>query len=123
VGGQAAGAVATVLSAFDAKVAAVLGGGGPRSIGSGPAEPTITSVSGDIGALYAELDRADATPTAAQATARAEIEKSFVGVMSRWTPLLKTDLPALNQQLRGANLPEIHVEAGSPEQAESEDIE
>jgi hypothetical protein len=37
---------------------------------------------------------------------------------------LKTvDLPALNQQLRGANLPEIRLESEAPEQGDADDID
>jgi photosystem II stability/assembly factor-like uncharacterized protein len=119
---QPSGPLAEAISAFDKKLTALLGaGGGPR--GAGSPVPTISNVSGEIGALYGEVDRADAAPTLAQVDALTETEKSLSEVMKQWTALKGTDLPALNQQLRGGNLPEIRPASNSPNQDESEDIE
>ncbi len=119
---QPSGPLADAISALDKKVAAVLGaGGGPR--GAAAAAPTIGSISAEIGAIYGEVDRADATPTVAQVNAATETEKSLSQVMKQWAALKATDLPALNQQLHGANLPEIRLESNSPSQDESENIE
>jgi photosystem II stability/assembly factor-like uncharacterized protein len=120
--GQASGSVAEAVSVFEKKLVAVLGGAeGPREAGA--ARATITSVSQAIGGLYGELDRADATPTAAQRKAMAETERRFSEVMTQWAALLKTDLPELNQLLHKANLSEIRLESKSVEPDESEDIE
>jgi photosystem II stability/assembly factor-like uncharacterized protein len=122
--GQATGSTASTISAFDGTVATVLGGGGgARPATSSPAQPTLTSLSGEIGALYGELDRADAAPTSAQSAATAETEKNFSTVMKLWTPLFKTGVSTLNQQLRAANLPEIRLDSASSTDDDSDDIE
>ena len=113
--------VAEAISAFDKKVSGVVGGGGPR--GGGAASPTIGGLSGDIGALYAEVDRADALPTVAQVKAVTEIEKKLAGVMKQWMELKGSDLPALNEQLHRASLPEIRLESTTAQEDESQDIE
>jgi len=118
---SASGTVAEAISAFDKKVSGVLGGGGPR--GGGAASPTIGGVNGDIGALYAEVDRADSIPTVAQVNAVTELEKKLAGVMKQWMELKGSDLPALNEQLRRASLAEIRLESNTAQEDESEDIE
>jgi photosystem II stability/assembly factor-like uncharacterized protein len=120
--GQASGAVADAISALDKKVAAVAGGGGGFFAPPSP-RPTIGRVSGDVAALYGELDRADATPTVAQVSATAETEKAFAVVSKQWKDLKATDIPALNRQLHDANLPEIKLESKASEDDDSEDIE
>jgi hypothetical protein len=120
---QATGPLADAISALDKKISAVLGGGGGGPRGAASPVPTISSMSGEIGALYGEVERADATPTLAQTNALADTEKGLSGVMKQWAALKGADLPALNQQLRTANLQEIHLESAAPEQGASEDIE
>ena len=76
-----------------------------------------------MGALYGEVDRADAMPTSAQQNAMTQTHARFSTVMKQWAELKQTDLPSLNQQLRRANLPELHLESTMPDPDESEDIE
>lgn len=121
LGGQASGAVAEAISALDKKVSALLGGGG--FFAPPLPKPTLGRVNGEVSALYGELDRADATPTAAQVNATAETEKGFAVVSKEWKDLRTTDIPALNSKLREANLPEIRLESKASEDDESEDIE
>jgi photosystem II stability/assembly factor-like uncharacterized protein len=120
--GQASGPLAEALSAFEKKLEAVLGGTSALP-GAGAAGATITGVSRAIGDLYAEVDRADATPTTAQRNATAETEKRVSEAITQWTALKNKDLPELNQQLHKANLREIRLESKSVEPDESEDIE
>jgi photosystem II stability/assembly factor-like uncharacterized protein len=120
---QATGPLADAILALHKKVAAVLGGGGPGPRGAASPTPTLGSMSGEIGALYGEVDRADATPTLAQSNAMKETERGLSEVMKQWVSLKATDLPVLNQQLRTANLPEIHLESTAPTPGASEDVE
>ena len=55
--------------------------------------------------------QADAEPTAAQSEAIAATEHDALDVMKRWDVLKASDLPALNGELRAANLPEVHIES------------
>jgi hypothetical protein len=119
--GQASGPVAEAVSAFDKELSALLGGGGFFAPPS--SKPTLGRVNGNAATLYGEIGRADATPTVAQMNATDETEKVFAEVSKQWTQLKSVDLPALNKQLRGANLPEIRLEPEKPEQDDSDDID
>jgi hypothetical protein len=62
--------------------------------------------------------QADAEPTAAQSEAVAANEHDALEIMKRWDALETSDLPALNRELRAANLPEVQVES-NPHQEDS----
>jgi photosystem II stability/assembly factor-like uncharacterized protein len=119
---QANGPVSDAISAFERKLTPLLGGA-VGSRGSGSPAATIMGIIGAASALYGEVDRADATPTMAQRNALAATEKDFSVVMKKWAALKGTDLPTLNQQLRGAKLPELRLASSEPEPDDSEDVE
>jgi photosystem II stability/assembly factor-like uncharacterized protein len=119
---QASGSVAAEIAAMQKKLAAAMGGaGGPGGRPARPVGPPVaklTRVNGEVSGLYGELDRADATPTAAQAAALTAAEHDYAAAMKQWEALKKSAIPALNRQLRGASLPEIHLESATPEEEE-----
>ena len=119
--GQVSGTLADAVSAFEKKISALLGGGGFFAPPS--PKPTLGRVNGEASTLYAEIGRADATPTIAQLSATAETEKSFADVSRQWKQLKTVNLPALNKQLHDANLPEIHLETQPPEADDGDDID
>jgi photosystem II stability/assembly factor-like uncharacterized protein len=120
--GQSSGAVAEAISTLDKKVGALLGaGGGPFAPPS--AKPSLGRTNGEVSALYGEVGRGDATPTAAQTSALGEVEKEVASVSAAWKQLKASDIPALNRQLRDAQLTEIHLESKSADQNDSEDVE
>ena len=98
------------IGEFEKKLTGVLGSDKDSAEESMP-EPTLSKVSRDAGTLYGGVDRADAAPTDSQEKASAQIERDFAAAMKRWEGFQGTDLPAMNRQLRGANLPEIEIEA------------
>jgi hypothetical protein len=51
----------------------------------------------------------------------AEVERDFSDAMARWNVVKTTDLPALNQQLNRASLPEIRLEQGAEPELEEEE--
>jgi len=110
IGAQPGGALAESIKAFDQKATAILKGATPAVAGAAP-EPTLTRENGAIGTLYDGVGQADAAPTAAQVTAVADTERDLSAAMKRWEDIKKSDLPALNRQLKGAKLPEIHLES------------
>ncbi len=120
--GQASGPVADAISALDKKVSAVLGGGGGFFAPASP-KPTLSRANGEAAMLYAEIGRADATPTPAQTSAVAETEKTFAAMSAQWKQMKAVDLPALNKLLHDAKLPEIQLASKSTEEDDSEDIE
>jgi hypothetical protein len=113
------GALADTVAAFEKKLSAILGGatgfGAPAA-----SSPTLGRASGAIAGLYAELDRSDAAPTAAQVTAIAATEKDSSAVFKLWQDFKSTDLPELNRQLKAAGLPELQL-ASVPHVSTSDD--
>ena len=57
--------------------------------------------------LFNEIEHSDAAPTAVVKAAVADLDTKIGQVMDAWRQLLESDLPALNQQLKQAGLPEI----------------
>jgi len=102
-------AVAEAVSAFDKKLTAILGvGGGPGGFGAALSpSPTLSRTAGTIGALYGEIDRADAAPTAAQLSAINGAESDSATTLKLWQDFQSSDLPALNRQLKSAGLAEL----------------
>lgn len=120
--GQANGPAADAISALDKKVSALLGAGGGFFAPASP-KPTLSRANGEAATLYAEIGRADSTPTPAQTNAVTETEKTFAAVSAQWKQVKTVDLPALNKQLHDANLPEIQLASKSAEEDDSEDVE
>jgi photosystem II stability/assembly factor-like uncharacterized protein len=118
---QATGATLDSVKAFQTKLAAVLGTSGFAAPPS--KEVTLAQINGQAATLYGQVWQADAEPTAAQSEAIAATEHNAPDVMKRWNDLKTSDLAALNQALRTANLPEVHVEADPHEEEDSVDEE
>jgi hypothetical protein len=79
-------------------------------------------VDGEVNGLYSAIDRADAAPTAAQLKAIAHVGEELPGALKRWEQIKSADLPALNRQLRDANLPEVRPEPKlSTEESQNEE--
>lgn len=117
---QASGQVADAISALDKKVSALMGAGGGFFAPPSPT-PTLNRANGEAAALYGGVGRADATPTVAQVNAVAETAKTFAAISKQWKDLMAVDVPALNRQLHGANLPEIHLASKAPAEDDSGD--
>jgi photosystem II stability/assembly factor-like uncharacterized protein len=107
---QPGGKLAESIKALDEKVGTILRGRTPAVAGAAP-EPTFMHENTAVGTLYGSVGQSDAAPTAAQINAATDAEHNFSAVMKRWEEIKKTDLAALNRQLRGANLPEINLES------------
>jgi photosystem II stability/assembly factor-like uncharacterized protein len=109
IASQPTGALAESIKALDQKVKAILEGTTPATASTAP-EPTLTRENGAVNTLYSVIGQADATPTAAQINAVTNTERDLAAVMKRWEELKQSDLPAVNRQLKKANLPEIRPE-------------
>jgi hypothetical protein len=81
----------------------------------------LSRTSGTIGALYSEIDRADAAPTAAQLSAINALVSDFAATRKLWQAFRASDLPSLNRQLKSAGLREL--EPASAASDEGGDIE
>ena len=67
-----------------------------------------------IGALYGEIDRADAAPTEAQIAAIDTAERDFSATLKLWKDFQARDLPALNRQLKSAGVAELQLATPPP---------
>ena len=97
------------IDAFEKKLSAVVGSGG--GFFAPPSDQvTLTRVNGEASTLYQQVWQADAEPTSSQMSVLSSTESGAKSALARWKDLQSTDLPALNQSLRGASLPEIQPE-------------
>jgi hypothetical protein len=107
---KASGETLAAVKALDQKLQA-LAGGATRRPGAGTEPPTLGSLRTRFLALFGALQEADVTPSTQAAEAVVELQKQLPPVMERWKELQSQDIPALNQQLKNANLPELKLEA------------
>jgi photosystem II stability/assembly factor-like uncharacterized protein len=119
--GNQSGAMAESIKALDQKVGTILRGSTPAVPGT--SEPTLTRASAAVDALYTSVGQADAAPTTAQINAAVDTERDLSALRKRWEEIKNSDLPALNRQLKSANLPEIHLESKAPTDETQADIE
>ncbi len=100
-------ALATQLAPASATVKILLDGTGPET--AHPL-PGIDEVTDEVTQLYAELQQADAAPTAALLAACAHVEKEGTEVLPGWEEFRQQQLPALNLKLTGAHLPPVDLD-------------
>jgi hypothetical protein len=108
---QAQGDVLTAVKALDQKLDEVAGGGAPRRPGAGNQPPTLGLMRARYLALLGVLQEADVAPTSQAASAVDELGKQLAPLLQTWQQIKSHELPALNQQLKSANLPELKLES------------
>ena len=108
--GKASDGLNDAIEGLGKKIAVLLDEPKDAEAGKNPAV-TLTRVNANISALYAEVDRADAAPTAAQVKARADLERDSAAIIKQWEDIRTNTVPALNQRLKDARLAEIVIEA------------
>ena len=64
-------------------------------------------LNGELSGLYEVIEGGDAMPTTQAVAAVAELQKVLDGLLARWQELRNHDVPALNEQLKEANLPPV----------------
>src|SRR6202040_132112 len=106
----ATGATLAAINALDQKLEG-LAGGATRRPGPGTEPPTLGGLKTKFLTLFGVFQEADVAPSAQAAAAVADLEKQLPPLMERWKSLQAQDIPALNQQLKGANLPELKLES------------
>jgi hypothetical protein len=111
-----ASATADALHAWETRLAQLLGSPDKKE-GDKPeqGEPKILlpALQERIAALYAEVNRGDAAPTAAQLSATATAHQALTDLLGRWQQL-QADLPALNAQLRAGKLTPVRADLAPP---------
>ncbi len=108
-----AGAAAEPLSAFEAKLRQLEGGGGrgfgPPAAAAAGEGPSLSSLSGSLGGVYGAVDTSDVEPTEQALAAFRDLGQEVDAALRRWHQICTADLPALNEQLRKAGLRELAV--------------
>jgi photosystem II stability/assembly factor-like uncharacterized protein len=118
---QATGPTKDAIESFQKKLTALVGA--PGGFFAPPSqEITLGGVNGPASALYQQVWQADAEPTSSQMEALAAIEHDSANILKRWNEFKKSDVPALNRQLRESKMPEIQVES-EPHPRELQEVE
>jgi photosystem II stability/assembly factor-like uncharacterized protein len=108
---RATGETLAAVTALDHKLQE-LAGESARRPGAGTETPSLSSLRTRFLTLFGLLEEADVKPSAQAAAAVAEVEGQLPALMERWNAIQAQDIPALNKQLKDANLPEVKLEAG-----------
>jgi photosystem II stability/assembly factor-like uncharacterized protein len=83
----------------------------------------LPTTNANVTALYAEIGKADTSPTVAQVDAINKNEATFGTMLTRWNQLKSHDIPALNHELKGAGLTELRLDLPPQQQEGGEDEE
>jgi photosystem II stability/assembly factor-like uncharacterized protein len=104
------GEALAALKALDQKLQA-LAGGATRRPGAGTEPPTLGGLKTKFLTLFGVFQEADVAPSTQAAGAVADLQKQLPPLMDRWNAVKSQDIPALNKQLKDANLPELKLES------------
>ncbi|HWS18951.1 MAG TPA: hypothetical protein VN223_13080, partial [Candidatus Elarobacter sp.] len=107
---RATGEVLAAIKALDQKLQA-LAGGATRRPGAGTEPPTLGGLKTKFLTLFGVFQEADVAPSTQAAAAVSDLQKQLPPLMERWKAMQAQDIPALNQQLKSANLPELKLES------------
>ncbi len=87
------------------------GGGGRGGRGAvGGSRPSIATTTGSLRTLFGLIQEVDLAPTPQAAAAIPEVLRDSRVLQETWRTIKSQDIPALNQELRGAGLPVIELE-------------
>ena len=78
---------------------------------STPAGRGLGRLNSALATLLAIVDSADAAPTTQATKTSAEVQQALDEQLTKWEELRKKELPALNQQLKQVNVPQIDASA------------
>jgi photosystem II stability/assembly factor-like uncharacterized protein len=99
-------ALAAQLSPFNAALKVILDGTGPDETNR---RPGLDEMTAEAAQLYAEIEQADANPTAALLAAAVHVQAESEEVLPTWEQFKKNQIPELNRQLEGEHLPGIQL--------------
>jgi RNA 3'-terminal phosphate cyclase len=117
---QASGSLKDSLESLDQKISALLG---PDKDAAAGKALTLPAANANVIALYGEVGQADAAPTIAEVDAANKSQGALSSILASWNQLKQRDLPALNQQLKGAGFPELQLNLPPQQQGGGEDEE
>jgi photosystem II stability/assembly factor-like uncharacterized protein len=105
---KASGQPASALADLDKDLAALEDA---RQSGSG-----FPRLNAELGQLFDILQGADDAPTTQATRAVSQVREELQKQLTRWKSVKTTKLPAVNRQLKEANLPELVIESARPEE-------
>jgi photosystem II stability/assembly factor-like uncharacterized protein len=116
------GEVADAIRALEQKVAAFEASA--PAFGQAAHQDTFAQLNGQFGQLLGVVDGADAAPTQTAQDTTGDLQRSLTTLQNQWDDVKAHDIPALDDQLRRANLPIINLAATlEPEQETAGDDE
>jgi len=110
----ATGPLQNSVKTLDSKISVLLDGSKDSAASS---EPALSANNSTVIALYKEVEKADASPTAAQQDAFTKIENELAVGLKRWDELKTADVSALNRQLGTAGLPQLRLDLPPQQEA------
>jgi hypothetical protein len=121
---QASGSLKDSLQNLDHQVTELLNGQKEKATGTDANKaPTLPGTGANLIALYGDIGKADAAPTAAQVEAVNKNEAALNTMLTRWNQLKTRDIPALNRELKAAGLTELRLDLPPQQQEGGEDEE
>ncbi len=106
----AQGDVLAAVNKLDQSLQA-LASGRTRRPGAGTEPPSLGGLKTRYLALLGMFQEVDETPTTQAASAVPDLEKQLSPLMEQWKEIKADDIPALNQMLKKANMPELKMES------------
>jgi photosystem II stability/assembly factor-like uncharacterized protein len=100
------GEVADAIHALEQKIAAFEGA--PLGFGQATHQDTFAQLNSQFGQLLGVVDGADAAPTQTAQDTTGDLQRSLTTLQNQWDDVKAHDVPALNDQLRRANLPIVN---------------
>jgi photosystem II stability/assembly factor-like uncharacterized protein len=107
---RASGEALASVKALDQKLQ-TLAGGVTRRPGAGAEPPSLGGLRTRFLAMFGVLQEADVTPSTQATAAVKDLLGQLPPLMQRWQAIKSQDIPALNQQLKNAGLPELKLES------------
>jgi hypothetical protein len=116
------GDVADAIHALEQKIAPFEGG--PLAFGQAAHQDSFAQLNRQLGQLLGVVDGADAAPTQTAQDTTGDLQRALTTLENQWDDVKARDVPALDDQLRRANLPIINLSTSlEPEQESSGDDE
>jgi hypothetical protein len=101
------GEVADAIHVLEQKIAAFEGA--PLGFGQAAHQDSFAQLNGQFGQLLGVVDGADAAPTQTAQDTTGDLERALTTLQNKWDDVKAHDVPALNDQLRRANLPVLNL--------------
>ncbi len=108
--------ISKTAAELETKLAAIEGGAGgygSRYL-STPEGRSLSRLNAGFGDIISALDTADDAPTTQQTAMFADLEKALDEQLSAWNQIKMKEVPALNEQLKKAGMPQIDLQKPAP---------